>query len=79
MGEQDKTGRMPLRERGEFTMTRYNCSALIFGSILFGFLGMAHAADKYPTRAIELVVPFNPEGLPTHPTAYESVFYAMGG
>ena len=53
---------MPFKERGEFTMTRYDCSALIFGSILFGFLGMAHGADKYPTRAIELVVPFNPGG-----------------
>ena len=34
----------------------------IFGLILLGFLGTAQAADKYPTRAIELVIPFNPGG-----------------
>jgi tripartite-type tricarboxylate transporter receptor subunit TctC len=43
-------------------MTRYDRSALICGLILFAFLGTTLAADKYPTRAIELVVPFSPGG-----------------
>ena len=43
-------------------MTRYYRSVLIVGLIFSGFLGTVLAADRYPTRAIELVVPFNPGG-----------------
>jgi tripartite-type tricarboxylate transporter receptor subunit TctC len=35
---------------------------LIFGLIIAVTPGMAEAAEKYPTRAIEMVVPFNPGG-----------------
>ncbi len=43
-------------------MKKWYLLVLIFSLILPGFMGTVRAADKYPTRAIELVIPFSPGG-----------------
>jgi tripartite-type tricarboxylate transporter receptor subunit TctC len=43
-------------------MKRFSCFGLVVGLVLFGFFTAAQAEDKYPSRAIELVVPFGPGG-----------------
>lgn len=35
---------------------------LVFGLMLTGFVGSVQAADKFPSRQIELVIPFSPGG-----------------
>ncbi len=43
-------------------MKRLLSSGLIFAVVFLGFLGGLRAQEAYPTRAIELVVPFGPGG-----------------
>jgi len=43
-------------------MKRFSCFGLVVGLVVIGFLAGAQAQDKYPSRAIELVVPFGTGG-----------------
>ncbi len=43
-------------------MKKSGCFGLVLGLIVLGFLGEAQAQEKYPSRPIELVVPFGPGG-----------------
>jgi tripartite-type tricarboxylate transporter receptor subunit TctC len=46
----------------EARMKRFGSIGLVLGFVIIGFLAGAQAEDKYPTRAIELVVPFGTGG-----------------
>ena len=43
-------------------MKKFSPVGLVFGLVLLGSFGGVQAEDKYPSRPIELVVPFNPGG-----------------